>query len=132
VYAPVTVADVHTIVEEHLYKGNIVPSLLAMMHELVPEIGWMRGRRGALPVQSGLCLERVGVVNPESIEDYILYDGYQALAKALTHMKPAEVISQVEKSGLQGRGGAGFPTGRKWSFVANTPGLSQVCDLQRR
>jgi NADH:ubiquinone oxidoreductase subunit F (NADH-binding)/(2Fe-2S) ferredoxin len=130
VYAPVTVADVHTIVEEHLYKGNIVPSLLAMMHELVPEIGWMRGRRGALPVQKRIVLERVGVVNPESIEDYILYDGYQALAKALTHMKPAEVISQVEKSGLQGRGGAGFPTGRKWSFVANTPGFPKyvICN----
>jgi NADP-reducing hydrogenase subunit HndC len=122
VYAPVTVADVHTIVEEHLVKGNIVPSLLAMMHEMVPEISWMRSRRGALPVQQRIVLERVGVVNPESIEDYILYDGYQALGKALTQMKPAEVISQVENSGLQGRGGAGFPTGRKWSFVANTPG----------
>jgi NADP-reducing hydrogenase subunit HndC len=93
-----------------------------MMHEMVPEISWMRGRRGALPVQQRIVLERVGVVNPESIEDYILYDGYQALGKALTGMKPAEVISQVENSGLQGRGGAGFPTGRKWSFVANTPG----------
>jgi NADP-reducing hydrogenase subunit HndC len=90
----------------------------------------MRGRRGALPVQKRIVLERVGVVNPESIEDYILYDGYQALAKALTHMKPAEVISQVEKSGLQGRGGAGFPTGRKWSFVANTPGFPKyvICN----
>jgi len=130
VYAPVTVADVHTIVEEHLYKGNIVPSLLGMMHELVPEIGWMRGRRGALPVQKRVVLERVGIVNPENIEDYILYDGYQALGRALTQMKPAEVISQVEKSGLQGRGGAGFPTGRKWSFVASTPGFPKyvICN----
>jgi (2Fe-2S) ferredoxin len=51
VYAPVKVEDVHMIVEEHLHKGNIVPNLLAMMHELVPEIAWMRSRRGALPVQ---------------------------------------------------------------------------------
>src|SRR5512138_1680693 len=122
VYAPVRPEDVHTIVEEHLYKGNIVPHLLAMMHDLVPEIAWMRGRRGALPVQKRIVLERAGIVNPERIEDYILYDGYQALGKALTHMTPAQVIAEVEKSGLQGRGGAGFPTGRKWSFVAGTPG----------
>ena len=122
VYGPVTVEDVHTIVEEHLHKGNIVPGLLAMMREMAPEIGWMRGRRGALPVQKRIVLERAGVVNPASIEDYILYDGYQALGKALTKMTPAEVIAEVEKSGLQGRGGAGFPTGRKWSFVAATPG----------
>ena len=122
VYAPVKVEDVHTIVEEHLYKGNIVPNLLAMMHELVPEIAWMRGRRGALPVQKRIVLERAGVVDPNSIEDFILYDGFQALGKALTEMTPAEVIAEIEKSGLQGRGGAGFPTGRKWSFVATTPG----------
>jgi NADP-reducing hydrogenase subunit HndC len=122
VYAPVRPEDVHTIVEEHLFKGNIVPRLLAMMHELDPEIAWMRGRQGALPVQKRIVLERAGLVNPESLEDYILYDGFQALGKALTQMTPAEVIVEVEKSGLQGRGGAGFPTGRKWSFVASTPG----------
>jgi len=103
---------------EHLYKGNIVPSLLAMMHELVPEIQLDAPRRGACRSNSDRVGAPLAVVNPESIEDYILYDGYQALGKALTHMKPAEVISQIEKSGLQGRGGAGFPTGRKWSFVA--------------
>ncbi len=122
VYGPVQVEDVHTIVEEHLYKGNIVPHLLAMMHELVPEIAWMRDRRGALPVQKRIVLERAGIVDPESIEDYILYDGFQALGKALTEMAPKDVIAEIEKSGLQGRGGAGFPTGRKWSFVASTPG----------
>ncbi len=122
VYGPVTVADVHTIVEEHLYKGNIVPSLLEMMHEPVPEMAWTRGRRGALPVQNRIVLERAGIVNPESIEDYILYDGFQALGKALTQMTPADVIAEVDKSGLQGRGGAGFPTGQKWRFVASTPG----------
>jgi NADP-reducing hydrogenase subunit HndC len=122
VYAPVKPEDVHTIVEEHLFKGNIVPHLLAMMHELVPEIAWMRERRGALPVQKRVVLERAGIIDPENNEDYILHDGFKALGKALTQMKPAEVIAEVEKSGLQGRGGAGFPTGRKWSFVASTPG----------
>ena len=122
VYGPVTVADVHTIVDEHLYKGNIVPSLLEMMHEAAPEIGWMRSRRGALPVQKRIVLERTGIVNPESIDDYILYDGFKALGKVLTAMTPADVIAEVDKSGLQGRGGAGFPTGQKWKFVASTPG----------
>ena len=122
VYGPVTVADVHTIVEEHLYKGNIVPSLLEMMHAPAPEFAWMRGRRGALPVQNRIVLQRSGIVDPESIEDYILYDGFQALGKALTQMQPGDVIAEIDKSGLQGRGGAGFPTGQKWRFVANTPG----------
>ena len=62
----------------------------------------MRGRRGALPVQKRIVLERAGIVNPESIEDYILYDGFQALGKALTQMTPAEVIAEVDKSGLAG------------------------------
>ncbi len=122
VYGPVSVADVHAIVEEHLTKGNVVPSLLAMMRGPMPEIAWTRQRRGALPVQRRIVLERAGLVNPESIEDYILHDGFQALGKALTHMTPTEVIAEVDKSGLQGRGGAGFPTGQKWRFVASTPG----------
>src|SRR5512146_2442982 len=86
VYGPVAVSDVHAIVEEHLIKGNIVPHLLAMVHGAAPDIEWTRGRRGALPVQRRIVLERAGIVNPESIEDYLLYDGYQALGKALTQM----------------------------------------------
>ncbi len=122
VYGSVTVADVHTIVEEHLSKGNIVPSLLENVHGVTAEVGWMRGRQGALPVQKRVVLERAGLVDPESIDDYILYDGFQALGKALTQMTPAEVIAEIDKSGLQGRGGAGFPTGQKWRFVASTAG----------
>jgi NADP-reducing hydrogenase subunit HndC len=122
VYGPVSVSDVHSIVEEHLIKGNIVPSLLAIMRGPTPEIAWTRERRGALPVQRRIVLERAGLINPESIDDYIVHDGFQALGKALTQMTPAEVIAEVDKSGLQGRGGAGFPTGQKWRFVASTPG----------
>ncbi len=131
VYGPVTtVADVHAIVEEHLIKGNVVPHLLAMVHGPAPEIEWTRGRRGALPIQRRIVLERAGIVDPGSIEDYILHDGYQALGKALTQMTPAEVIAEVDKSGLQGRGGAGFPTGQKWRFVASTPGARKyvICN----
>ncbi len=130
VYGPVTVADVHTIVEEHLTKGNIVPSLLAMVRGPAPEIEWARARRGALPVQRRIVLERAGIVDPASIEDYIIHDGFLALGKALTQMKPAEVIAEVDKSGLQGRGGAGFPTGQKWRFVASAPGSTKyvICN----
>jgi NADP-reducing hydrogenase subunit HndC len=88
----------------------------------VPEIAWMRGRRGALPVQKRVVLERAGIIDPGSIEDYIVYDGFRALGKALLQMTPEAVIAEIDKSGLQGRGGAGFPTGSKWGFVARTPG----------
>ena len=122
VYGPVRVTDVHLLVEEHLNKGLIVPGLLAMMHEPIPEIAWLSRRKGALPAQKRIVLERAGIVNPESLEDYVLHDGYVALGKALIKMSPSDVISVVDKAGLQGRGGAGFPTGRKWSFVVSAPG----------
>ncbi len=122
VYGPVRPEDVHILVEEHLKKGNIVPGLLVVMHGPIPEFAWLNGRKGALPAQKRIVLERAGIVDPESLEDYVAYDGYQALGKALTQMKPGDVIAEIDKSGLQGRGGAGFPTGRKWSFVVSAPG----------
>jgi NADP-reducing hydrogenase subunit HndC len=122
VYGPVRVTDVHVLVDQHLKMGNVVPGLLALMHGPVPEVDWLGRRKGVLPAQKRIVLERAGIVDPYNLEDYILYDGYKALGKALTQMTPAEVISVVDKSGLQGRGGAGFPTGRKWSFVVSAPG----------
>lgn len=117
VYGPITVDDVHLLVEEHLVKGQIVFSLLGKMHEPVGDIAWLRTRSGALPAQQRIVLERAGVIDPESLDDYLLHGGYKALGKALTEMTPEQVIGEIEKSGLQGRGGAGFPTGRKWGFV---------------
>ncbi len=67
-------------------------------------------------------LARAGIIDPESIEDYIIHDGYEAVGKALTGMTPGEVIDELKKSGLRGRGGAGFPTGIKWGFVAKAQG----------
>lgn len=122
VYGPVRVEDAHHLVEEHLYKGRVVESLLAPVRELTGQIAWLRARKGTLPAEQRIVLERAGRIDPESIEEYILYNGYEALAKALTEMTPAEVIAEIDASGLQGRGGAGFPTGRKWSFVAAAPG----------
>jgi bidirectional [NiFe] hydrogenase diaphorase subunit len=71
-----------------------------------------------------------GIVDPESIEDYIVAGGYQALHQALTEMKPAEIVEAITKSGLRGRGGAGFPTGLKWGTVAKSPGAKKyiVCN----
>lgn len=122
VYGPVSPMNVQVIVEEHLVKGNIVPGLLAVMHGPIPEVSWLSNRKGTLPAQKRIVLERAGVIDPESIDDYIIHDGFLALGKAVTEMTPADVIGEVEKSGLQGRGGAGFPTGRKWSFVVSAPG----------
>src|SRR5690606_14754967 len=122
VYGPVQPSQARLLVEEHLYKGRVAEALLAPVRELSGTIAWLRARKGTLPAEQRIVLRRAGLIDPESIDDYILHDGYQALGKALTTMTPAEVIDEITRSGLQGRGGAGFPTGRKWSFVAGAPG----------
>lgn len=121
-YGPVTLDEVHLIVEEHLLKGQIVMSLLRILQEPAGELAWLRARSGALPVQQRIVFERAGIIDPYSLDDYLLHDGYSALGKALTSMTPEQVINEVDQSGLQGRGGAGFPTGRKWGFVRSAPG----------
>ena len=118
IYGPVTPEDVHFLVEEHLYKGRVADSLRAPAHELTGHIAWLSARKGTLPAEQRIVLERAGVIDPSSIEDYIIHDGYQALGRALNEMTPAQVMAELEKSGLKGRGGAGFPTGLKWKFVA--------------
>jgi NADP-reducing hydrogenase subunit HndC len=122
IYGPVRPEDAAHLVEEHLYKGRLVEELRAPVRELSGPIAWLRARKGSLPAEQRIVLERAGVIDPESIEDYIAHDGYQALGRALTEMTPQEVIDEINRASLQGRGGAGFPTGRKWSFVANAPG----------
>ncbi len=130
VYGPVTPADVHFLVEEHFYKGRIATSLQAAKRELTGRIAWLNARKGTMPAEQRIVLERAGVIDPESIEDAIAHDAYQALGKALTEMKPADVIAVLEQSGLQGRGGAGFPAGLKWKFVSKAPGTKKyvICN----
>jgi len=120
IYGPIAPENVHTLVEEHLYKGRVAAGLQAPLKELTGRIAWLSARKGTLPAEQRIVLERAGLIDPESIEDYIINDGYQALGKALAEMTPADVIAELEKSGLRGRGGAGFPTGTKWKFVAKT------------
>lgn len=122
VYGPVKPEDAHFLVEEHLYKGRVAKDLLAPVRELSGQIAWVRSRKGTLPAEQRIVLERAGRIDPESIDDYVVNGGYEALVRAVTELTPAEVIAELDKAGLQGRGGAGFPTGRKWSFVANAPG----------
>ncbi len=122
IYGPVTPNDVHYLVEEHLYKGRIAAGLQASTRELSGRIAWISARKGTLPAEQRIVLERAGVIDPTSIEDYLVHDGYIALGKVLSELKPADVISEIENSGLKGRGGAGFPTGLKWKFVARAAG----------
>jgi NADP-reducing hydrogenase subunit HndC len=120
IYGPVKPNDVHHLVEEHLFKGRIASELQAPMKELSGSIAWLSARKGTLPAEQRIVLERAGIIDPDSIEDYVIHDGYLALGKVLTEMKPDEVISLLKESNLRGRGGAGFPTGIKWGFVAGT------------
>ena len=118
-YGPLRVEDVAFLVEEHLYKGRVAETLLAPPDVLSGVIARLPRREGILYGQQRVVLRRAGIIDPKNIEEYIAYDGYFGLAKALSEMKPAEVLQTVKNSGLQGRGGAGFPTGMKWQFVAN-------------
>ena len=130
VYGPVKPSDVRYLVEEHLYKGRIVNDLLAPPKLLTGQIGWLRGHKGYNPAEQRIVLERAGRIDPDNIEEFITSNGYEALGKVLSEMKPEGVIDVIEKSGLQGRGGAGFPTGRKWRFVRAAKGKKKyvVCN----
>jgi NADP-reducing hydrogenase subunit HndC len=122
VYGPVNPGDARHLVEEHLYKGRIVNELLAPPKELTGQIGSLRANKGYNPAEQRIVLERAGRIDPDNIEEAIAHNGYEALGKVLTEMSPEQVIDIVERSGLQGRGGAGFPTGRKWKFVRAAQG----------
>jgi len=114
-YVKLTPDDARFIAEEHLYKGRPVTRLMFQVRKVEP-----------LPEPSTkevrVVLRNVGKINPEDIEDYIAEDGYVALGKVLTEMTPEEVIEEIKRSGLRGRGGAGFPTWLKWQFARRAPG----------
>ena len=124
-YTFVQVEDVKEIVEEHLMKGQIVERLL---HKEDDKPITTLQESAFYKHQTRVALRNCGVINPEVIDEYIAYDGYQALIKALTEMTPQQVIDTLKASGLRGRGGAGFPTGLKWQFAAASPGpIKYVC-----
>ena len=116
-YSQVKVEDIPEIVEEHLLKGRIVTRLLYDETVTETEIKSLNDTK-FYAKQERVALRNCGVIDPENIDEYIAYDGYQALAKCLTEYKPEDVINVLKESGLRGRGGGGFPTGLKWSFCA--------------
>ena len=116
-YAHVTPEDCEEIIESHICQGKKVERLLCkdVNGEIVKKLDDLNFYKK----QKRIALKNCGVIDPEQIDEYIAFDGYKALEKVLTSMKPDEVIDVISKSGLRGRGGAGFPTGKKWSFAKN-------------
>ena len=120
-YSRVTTDDVKEIVEEHLLKGRPVERLVYSdtgAEEVVEAASVSLNDTAFYKSQNRVVLRNCGVIDPENIDEYIAMDGYAALGKVLTEMKPEDVIQTVLDSGLRGRGGGGFPTGLKWKFCA--------------
>ena len=122
-YSRVTTDDVKEIVEEHLLKGRIVDRLVYKdtgAEEIVEKAAQNVSLSDTkfYKSQKRVVLRNCGVIDPDNIDEYIAMDGYEALGKVLTTMTPEDVIKVVSDSGLRGRGGGGFPTGRKWALCA--------------
>ncbi|MBN1142904.1 MAG: NADH-quinone oxidoreductase subunit NuoF [Bacteroidales bacterium] len=128
-YTQVKPEDAKEIVEEHVVKGRKVERLLYKDPKSDKIISDSKGME-FYKKQIRIALRNCGVIDPENIEEYIARDGYEALGKVLTSMTPEETIEIVKKSGLRGRGGAGFPTGLKWEITRQSPGTEKyvVCN----
>lgn len=111
-YGNLTADDIPYIVEEHLLKGRIAQKFLIKEESFIDE-----ELRAPTAKEIRVVLRNCGKIDPENIEDYIAEDGYMALAKVLTELSPDDVIDTVSRSGLRGRGGAGFPTAKKWAMA---------------
>ena len=114
-YTLVSIDDCEEIINSHIIENKIVDRLLCK--DISGEIVKKLDELPFYKKQKRIALKNCGVINPEDIDEYIAFDGYKALEKVLTKMTQDEVIEEISKSGLRGRGGAGFPTGRKWNFV---------------
>lgn len=119
-YAMVKPEDCEEIIQSHIVEGKVVERLLCKDID-----GKKVNRLDDLTFykkQKRIALKNCGVINPEDIDEYIAFDGYRALARVLVEMSPDEVIDTIDKSGLRGRGGAGFPTGKKWKSTREAKG----------
>ena len=130
-YSRVTPEDVKEIVEEHLLKGRPVQRLVYNETDNVADLANVSLNDTTFyKAQHRVVLRNCGVIDPDVIDEYIAMDGYSALGKVLTEMKPEDVINVISDSGLRGRGGGGFPTGRKWALCApnKAPQKYVVCN----
>ncbi len=121
IYMLVQPGDVPELVEEHFIKGRPLERLFykePTTEEVIPTMQEIP----FFALQELRVLRNRGLIDPEKIDEYIARDGYSGLARALSEMTPEEIVDVVLKSGLRGRGGAGFPTGLKWKFAAQSPG----------
>ena len=116
-YSMVKPEDVPEIVEEHFLKGRPVQRLIYNEKKEETPHASSLNETAFYKKQKRVALRNCGVINPENIDEYIAMDGYFAIAKVLKEMTPDDVIDVMNRSGLRGRGGGGFPTGRKWSFA---------------
>ncbi len=114
-YSNVTPADCEEIIQTHIIEGNRVERLLCkdIDGSLVNRLDELNFYKK----QKRIALKNCGVINPEDIDEYIAFDGYKAIEKVLKEMTPDQVVDELKKSGLRGRGGAGFPTGKKWEIT---------------
>ncbi len=129
-YSRIDADAIPEIVSEHIIKGRIVKKYLySEVAEMVDQgVHASLNDTNFYKKQKRVALRNCGVINPEIIDEYIAYDGYQALGKVLTEMKPADVIQAIKDSGLRGRGGGGFPTGLKWDLASRTKAdVKYVC-----
>ena len=127
-YANVKPEDCEEIIKTHIVEKNKVERLLAKdidgsKVDSLDDLNFYKK-------QKRIALKNCGVINPEDIEEYIAFDGYLALEKVLTDMSQDEVIEEIIKSGIRGRGGAGFPTGKKWELTKQAEGTQKyvVCN----
>ena len=117
IYGNLTPDDAVELVEEHIESGKPVGRLVIQSDTLFNRFYRIFGDVGFFGKQMRVTLRNCGIIDPESIDDYFSVRGYEALARVLTDMSPAEVIDELKESGLRGRGGAGFPTGLKWELT---------------
>ncbi|MGI6192121.1 MAG: NADH-ubiquinone oxidoreductase-F iron-sulfur binding region domain-containing protein [Christensenellales bacterium] len=121
-YARLTEDHVAEIVEEHLLKGRICTKYLYSESVSADNTTKPLMEIDFYKKQRRIALHNCGVIDPENIDEYIAFDGYRALGKCLTELTPEQVVEMITASGLRGRGGAGFPTGRKWFFAQQAKG----------